>query len=49
MVGQASYQVAISPALYFVVSFYMKRAGLKLVEFRLSLHHRAQQDNILKS
>ena len=24
MVGQASYQVAISPALYFVVSFYIK-------------------------
>lgn len=49
MVGQASYQVAISPALYFVVSFYMKRAGFKLVEFCLSLHHRAQQDNIPKS
>lgn len=29
--------------------FLYKRAGLKLVEFRLTLHHRAQQDNIPKS
>lgn len=49
MVRQASSKVAISPALYFVVSFYIKRASFKLVEFRLSLHHHAQQDNILKS